>query len=600
MKHGVALRNGAAELYTTLRGILRINRLRPGQSCTRNVQTRDGEVAECQLSRMIQSHGHHVMRMLESVLVLLFLLLAVIVARVRDRGFFLQSGGVIYPDIRIYQFSMPFSKYPFLICLVLLPIFASILYNYLIPFTMSPTMSTAARQHAIIVGSGLAGLSAASELAAYNIPVHILERLPKPGGNSIKASSGINGAPTRFQTINDDQFYPDTLKSVGPVLNHLRDQRESLISTLTESSSSAVNWLVDDKGIDLSRVSQLGGHSKPRTHRGSGKLPPGAAIVTTLLKALQSNPDVHLETSSSVTKVLHSEKEVVGVQYIQDGQTKTLHGPVIFASGGFAGDSTGLLAQYRPDLAGYPSTNEAQPGSTSLLTDAGAQLLDMDQIQVHPTGFVDPEEPSKLTKFLAAEMLRGEGGLLLLDSKRFINELETRKVVTDAIVATPPKDDSPHQWDVTLVLDEGAYNATKSHVDFYIFKGLMRKTTVTEGLGDAAIPALQQFADAAKAKGKDSFGRTEFGSWGLVDVKADSVVYVGRTTPVVHYTMGGVIFNTKAEVLNASGSPIRGLWAAGEATGGIHGSNRLGGSSLLECVVFGRIAGQEVAMSLKN
>lgn len=474
------------------------------------------------------------------------------------------------------------------------------LYSRMMATVTQSTQSTPLAKGVVVVGSGLAGLSASLELVSRKVPIHLLERLPKPGGNSIKASSGINGAPTRFQPVPDTEFYADTIKSAGSVFTTRRDQREKLISVLTNQSSSAVYWLADEKGVDLSRVAELGGHSHPRTHRGAGPTPPGAAIVTTALGELKANPLVQIQTSSTVTKVLQAEGEVVGVEFSHDGQTHTLHGPVVFASGGFAGDSHGMVAQYRPDLKGFPSTNENNPGSQSLLTAVGAQLLDMDQIQVHPTGFVDPKEPSKPTKFLAAEVLRGEGGLLLLNSRRFVNEMETRKNVTDKIINTPPADTSPlRQWDIQLVLDEGAYNATKSHVDFYIWKGLVRKATVAE-LGESAASSIQDFADIAQGKKPDPFGRTEFGHWTLNDVTPESVVYVGRVTPVVHYTMGGVIFNENGEVLDQAGNPIKGLWAAGEVTGGVHGANRLGGSSLLECVVYGRIAGQNAAEFYKK
>jgi len=451
------------------------------------------------------------------------------------------------------------------------------------------------RTGAIVVGSGLAGLSAASQLISYNVPVHLLERSPKPGGNSIKASSGINGAPTKYQPIPDTEFYGDTLKSVGKVLANSRDKRENLISLLTTFSSDAISWLVDDKGIDLSKVAQLGGHSRPRTHRGSGQTPPGASIVMTLLNALKTSPLFQLRTSCLVTKVLKSGDEVTGVEYTcERGEAGELHGPVVFASGGFAGDAEGLLAHYRPDLAGFPSTNDPEPGSQKLLTDVGAQLLDMELVQVHPTGFVDPKNPLTPLKFLAAEILRGEGGLLMLDGRRFYNEMETRENVTNAITRNPAADASPRQWNVQLVLDEGVYNAAKSHIDFYLWKGLMRKATVAD-LGPNALASIQQYADAAAGRVVDPFGRSTFADWNLRDATPESVVYVGRVTPVVHFTMGGVVINGRSEVLDADDTPIRGLWAAGEVTGGVHGENRLGGSSLLECVVFGRIAGDQAA-----
>lgn len=496
---------------------------------------------------------------------------------------------------------------------------------------MPPTASPTAKSAAIIVGSGLAGLSAASELVGRGVAVRMLERAAKPGGNSIKASSGINAAPTRFQptTIHPDSaaaFYEDTVKSAGSLFTTTaREQRQKLVSTLTHSSATAVDWLVDEKGIDLSLVTQLGGHGFPRTHRGGGKNPPpGAAIVFTLLGKLKESPLFSLETNSQVTKVLVSSssgdsRSVTGVEYITtpaytehdsssssnaaDQDAKELHGPVVFASGGFGGDATGLLAQYRPDLTGYPSTNEPRPGSQPLLTAVGAGLLDMDQVQVHPTGFVDPKTPESPLKFLAAELLRGEGGILLRpeDGVRFVNEMETRLNVTNAITqkASVAEGEVPRQWNVQLVLDEGAFEAARSHIEFYLWKGLMQKTTVSE-LGPAALITIQEYANVVAGEAKDAFGRTSFGQWKLREATPESVVYIGRVTPVVHFTMGGVTINEHAEVMDGERKVIKGLWAAGEVTGGIHGENRLGGSSLLECVVFGRIAGEQVTRYLEE
>ncbi|KFY82550.1 hypothetical protein V500_10471 [Pseudogymnoascus sp. VKM F-4518 (FW-2643)] len=469
----------------------------------------------------------------------------------------------------------------------------------------------------IVIGSGLAGLSAASTLLSHNIHTIVLERSPKPGGNSIKASSGINGSPTPHQSsiIQDDTtFYADTVKSAGSVLSNSpyleRKWRESLITTLVKESSTAISWLIN-QGVDLSHVTQLGGHSAPRTHRGNDGTPPGYAIISTLLKSLQKHSNFTLLLSSRVSEILQdSQNQVIGVKYFSaelDGEgteetevEKTLFGSVIVASGGFAGDSLGLLARYRPDLAGLPSTNDTRPGSQDLLTAVGAALVDMQFVQVHPTAFVDPKEPESKHKFLGAEMLRGEGGVLLRerDGMRFVNEMLTRKMVTKAIM-----DDDEHMvgdlrvWDVDLVMDEGSYNFAKSHVDFYMSRGLMHRGEVSE-LGPGAVESLQAYADAAASKSRDPFGRTSFGHWNLQHVTPKSVIYVGKVTPAIHFTMGGVAINSNSEVLNEIGVPIKGLWAAGEITGGMHGENRLGGNALLESVVFGRIAGEGAAQVL--
>lgn len=232
----------------------------------------------------------------------------------------------------------------------------------------------------------------------------------------------------------------------------------------------------------------------------------------------------------------------------------------------------------------------------------------MEHVQVHPTAFIDPKDPTAMVKFLAAEMLRGEGGFLLDSAgERFVNELETRKVVTGAITALNHSEiQLTRQWDVYLVLDEGAYKACESHMAFYLWKGLMRKTTVA-GLpsASAALTTIRNYATCALSPSSTQdciFGRTSFGGWSLTpeDASEESVVYVGKVTPAIHFTMGGVMINEASEVLDKNGKAIGGLWAAGEITGGIHGENRLGGSSLLECVVFGRRAGNGVAKFLSK
>ncbi|KAH9907040.1 Flavocytochrome c [Xylariomycetidae sp. FL2044] len=537
--------------------------------------------------------------------------------------------------------------------------------------TTTTTTSKPKPKPVIIVGSGLAGLSAASSALAAGAPaVHMLDRSAKPGGNSIKASSGINGADTRFQQQQWDQqhrhhlrddpatFYADTVRSAGAAFLQ-EDQgdskgngggidRKALITLLTHRSADAVAWLADDIGVDLSVVSQLGGHSTARTHRGAGKLPPGAAIVSALLKRLKEDPRFELHSGANVESLIVGADDddddddddgvgsVRGVRYKktttttegkeQEQEEQELEGPVVFAAGGFAGDAHGLLARYRPDLAGVPSTNEAAPASHGLLTSVGAALVDMESVQVHPTGFVDPRDPGAAYKFLAAEALRGEGAILLASGtgKRFVNEMETRDVVSAAIMGLPllPPSSSEkeeeegggsattktRQWPVTILLDPGACAALAPHVGFYEFKGLLQRKTVRE-LPAAVIASVDEYAASVAAAagtpdGSAAFGRKSFGHWSLPagEANRDEEVCVGTVTPVTHFTMGGVAFNAEAQVLRRRKEegegglePIQGLWAAGEITGGIHGANRLGGSSLLECVVFGRIAGAQAA-----
>ena len=473
----------------------------------------------------------------------------------------------------------------------------------------------------IVVGSGLAGLSAAyTALISGAAHVCMIEVASKPGGNSIKASSGINGANTRFQKGPDDTFYSDTTKSAGSRFWDTNEaaqaQRKSLISVLTNSSSSAIDFL-SDLGVDLSVVAQLGGHDRPRTHRPAGKTPPGAAIVNTLLEKLRNGfgrDRFQLLTGCEVLRLItkpndsgDTKLKVEGVEYkkISYGTIHTVKGPVIFTTGGFAGDTDGLLAKYRPDLGGLPSTNDARPGMHNILLDAGAHLVDMDRVQIHPTGFVDPANPQACVKFLAAEMLRGEGGILLHKGRRFVNELDTRERVSATIMALPQAEDGGEdlkQWDIQLVLDTETAKAAAGHVRFYEWRGLMRRVKAKD-LDEVTRKTLKEYGEVVKG-GSCPYGRRSAGHWtfGRDGWDDEAELVIGRVTPVTHFTMGGVVMDEHARVLASElgeeKKPIPGLWAAGEITGGIHGDNRLGGSSLLECVVYGRIAGAEAASSL--
>ncbi|KAI5278169.1 hypothetical protein KEM52_004783 [Ascosphaera acerosa] len=187
--------------------------------------------------------------------------------------------------------------------------------------TTAATATVNATQPVLVVGAGLAGLAAATQLVSQDVPVQLLERFPRAGGNSIKASSGINGAPTRFQPGEDstEAFLRDTLRSAGACLEQSagaeRERREGLARALVEDSRDAIYWLADQHGVDLSTASYLGGHSAARTHRGGqGSKPPGFSIVSTLLENLKKNSLFELKTDTKVTKVIKEGEKVTGVE----------------------------------------------------------------------------------------------------------------------------------------------------------------------------------------------------------------------------------------------------------------------------------------------
>jgi succinate dehydrogenase/fumarate reductase flavoprotein subunit len=153
-----------------------------------------------------------------------------------------------------------------------------------------------------------------------------------------------------------------------------------------------------------------------------------------------SNPErVTIHKKARVTKLIKDESgAVIGAEYEKGGKKETAYGPVILATGGYAADFTSdsLLKKYRPDLYDLPTTNgdHCTGDGQKLALAVGGSGIDFEKVQVHPTGLVDPKEPEAKVKFLAAEALRGVGGLLLDNTgSRFVDELQHRDYVTGKI-----------------------------------------------------------------------------------------------------------------------------------------------------------------------
>ncbi|KAE8358254.1 FAD binding domain-containing protein [Aspergillus caelatus] len=458
----------------------------------------------------------------------------------------------------------------------------------------------------IVVGGGLSGLSAAHTVYLNGGNVLVLDKQAFFGGNSTKATSGINGALTRTQVdlgIQDSvkTFYEDTLKSA-------RDKaRPELIKVLTYKSAAAVEWLMDVFNLDLTLVSRLGGHSQPRTHRGHDAKFPGMAITYALMQRLEEltekEPErVQIVKKARVISVNKTGNTVTGVTYEYDGETHTADGIVILATGGYAADfgDGSLLKQHRPDTFGLSSTNgtHATGDGQKMLMEIGANGIDMDKVQVHPTGLVDPKDPTAKFKFLAAEALRGEGGLLLnSDGQRFSDELGHRDYVSGQMW----KEKEKGKWPIRLVLNSKASNVLDFHTRHYSGRGLMKKISGKElakeiGCGEAALQkTFQEYNAIADGKQKDPWGKRFFHN---MPFDINDTFHVALMEPVLHFTMGGIEINEHAEVLNSEKQPFEGLYACGELAGGVHGANRLGGSSLLGCVVYGRVAGDSASQHL--
>lgn len=342
------------------------------------------------------------------------------------------------------------------------------------------------------------------------------------------------------------------------------------------------------------------GHSQPRTHRGHDAKFPGMAITYALMQRLEelaeNEPErVQIIKKARVTELNKEGNHVTGVKYEHDGEIISVDGPVVLATGGYAADfsDSSLLKKHRPDTYGLATTNgtHATGDGQKMVMAIGGNGIDMDKVQVHPTGLVDPKDPGSKWKFLAAEALRGEGGLLLnADGDRFCDELGHRDYVSGKMWEEKDKNKFP----IRLVLNSKASKVLDFHTRHYSGRGLMKKMTgkeLAKEIGctpDHLQKTFKTYNSIADGKQKDPWGKKFFHN---LPLDIDDDFHVAVMEPVLHFTMGGIEINDKAEVLNQDKQPFEGLYACGELAGGVHGANRLGGSSLLGCVVYGRVAG---------
>eukprot|EP00933_Yihiella_yeosuensis_P035291 TRINITY_DN28813_c0_g1_i1.p1 TRINITY_DN28813_c0_g1~~TRINITY_DN28813_c0_g1_i1.p1 ORF type:complete len:1144 (-),score=274.87 TRINITY_DN28813_c0_g1_i1:435-3866(-) len=483
--------------------------------------------------------------------------------------------------------------------------------------------------HVIVVGGGLAGISAAIEASKARAKVTLLEKEADLGGNSAKATSGINACGTRVQRqagVDDDgrYFERDTHVSAKGGKSEL-----GCVSMLGSKSAEAIHWLIDEMGVPLTALSQLGGHAKKRTHRVPPRadgtpVPVGYTIMQHARAAAKGIPNIEVRTSCTLTRLLKKDTEdgrmeVTGVEY-KDAEGKVVELPadsVVLTTGGFGFDHSdgSLMQKYRPDLVGVPTTNGsfADGHAIKFGEDIGASLVDMDKVQLHPTAFVDPKDPKAHTKYLGPEALRGSGGILLdQKGRRFVNELDLRSVVSKKILdhCDPykmPDGTEGRPWAWCLLNEEAQEKFGKPMLSFYkdqvgLFEAAADTKELAEKIGcdeQNVIETLKEYASAADTKICTKTGKVVFPSRVC---ETDKSFILARITPCIHYCMGGLQISSSAEVLapakhGAVGktTKIRRLFAAGECTGGVHGGNRLGGNSLLECVVFGRLAGDRAA-----
>lgn len=445
----------------------------------------------------------------------------------------------------------------------------------------------------VIIGSGGAGLSAAIEASKAGASVIVLEQMPKAGGNTLISGSGYNAVDPKRQGamgIEDstDLFFDQTMES-GDSKND-----PELVRILVDGAYDGVEFL-ESFGMEWQdEISTAPGGLYQRRHMpANGAL--GVPMINALLKGAEEG-NVRIMLNTKATEIVMDNNKVVGV--IAEGKTGNkitlnVNKGVVIATGGFSANVE-MREQYNtiwPTLdKNVLTTNHpgADGSGIELATNIGADLVDMEYIQLFPYG--NPKNGS-----MTGSIMKQPENAIYLNSEglRFVDEYGRRDVVSSAILAqtdslmfvivdgkTYVDDNAPTDFGTTIGEEVASSRSVKGNT--------IEELAVAMNMDPKIVKKEVDKYNAGVDAKNDVFGKTPMN-------KIDTAPYYGSPrTPTVHHTMGGIKINSDTQVLNKDGEVINGLYAAGEVVGGVHGSNRVGANALSEIIVFGRIAGKNV------
>ncbi len=457
----------------------------------------------------------------------------------------------------------------------------------------------------VVVGSGLAGTAAALYASLEGKQVLLLEKMPGFGGNSVVNGGAMAVAGSELQKslgIHDSaELLAKDMQKSGRRIN-----KKSMTSIVADETLNAYRLLVESGTVFKKQIFHFGGHSVPRILKTTNAVG-GDMVIPMRKRALKHGLTARVR--SNVSRLIVEGERVLGVEVTEDWdylkpnrvprtyRVKAQLG-VVMATGGFGADIN-FRSQQIPYLDdNFGTTN--QPGATSgalrMMLSQGAWPIHLDQIQIGP--WTSPDEPG----FGYGTIFSSVGSFpygITVDVKtgqRFFNEMADRKERADAIMTRVNSSGEP-EYPITFVSQDAIdkYKGKFYTLEQCLKNGVVKKfaslNKLAEFYGIPAVKLNEQvniFNKSLANKDKDPFGRNN-----LSDVPSISngPYYGMRLWPKVHYCMGGVRIDELGRVISIStGKPIINLYAAGEATGGIHGASRLGGCAIAEAMATGIIS----------
>ncbi len=442
----------------------------------------------------------------------------------------------------------------------------------------------------VVVGSGGAGLAAAVTAAEAGKKVLVLEKMGIIGGNTIISGGGYNAADPALQEKKGIKDSPENHAAQTLAAGDGRAD-PALVRTLAGHALESLHWLEGLGVVFKPYVYQIYGGLYPRAHV------PVKAAGMAYIEALSGRAEklgVKVLTNAPAKSLVREHElsgRVLGVVAKVNGKDVRIRARngVVLASGGF-GANVAMRSIYDPRMKNLTTTN--QPGATGeMITaaeDVGAQTVGMDYIQCIPGAPLGDKTRSAFFNVVKRFIFVNKAG------KRFIAEDQRRDVLRDAFLAQP----DPVSF---VVIDQSGWDempgGPKLRCEASLKAGEAWKCDTIEELGkkmgvpvDAFRKTIEDYNRGVDEK-KDALGRNP-----RVMTKLERPpFYAGRASMAVHHTMGGLRIDPMARVLDRRGEVIPGLYAAGETTGGIHGTNRVGGNAIADIFTFGRIAGKSAA-----
>lgn len=445
----------------------------------------------------------------------------------------------------------------------------------------------------LVVGTGGAGLAAAVSAAENGAKVTIIEKLGFVGGNTLISSGYYNCCdPERQKPQGIEDSVEKHIQQTLAAGDGRADPK--LVRILCSQGLDTLHWL---EGLGLKfrpTVMQVYGALWPRSHLATE--PKGTGFIRVLKKRCDELK-VDFMLNTKLVRIIREDfcsGRTLGIEATQKGKTIFIRATkgVVLAAGGFSANPK-LRALHDPRMLTLTTTNNTACSTGEVMlaaNEAGAYLLGCDYVQCNPGC------PPGHTKRQALHLDVARYVFVNKRGKRFVSEDARRDVLRDAILNLPEKYgfaivdiDGFNSYNQVVRDDATAGLKTGDAFTADTLEELAKKMDVPV---DALKKTIADYNSYVDKKVDPDFGKAERN---LTHKIEKAPFWASLSGMAVHHTMGGVRINEEAQVIDRQGEVIPGLFAAGELTGGIHGSNRVGGNAILDIHVFGRIAGRSAA-----